>query len=447
MMDWPQLLSLRRLGQPAPDPSDRPRTPFQVDHDRIIFSSAFRRLQDKTQVFPLAESDFVRTRLTHSLEVSCVGRSLGSRVGETICKRHDLGHLHESDFGAIVAAASLAHDLGNPPFGHSGEDAMRHWFLHSPVAKAMHGAFTPAQHADFARYEGNAHAFRVVAALQMPENDGGMQLTCATLGALAKYPIESHVPDAAKLHRGCSGKKFNFFQAEKSLFAQVAEITGLIPRTDQAAWWCRHPLAFLVEAADDICYRTIDFEDAFRHDLISFDEIRTRFLSLIGPGSSATRVGEFKEKTQAVQFLRAKAIGRLIDQATTAFLEREEAILAGEFDQPLIDVIPASAELREIDLRSQESIYSNRHVIGIEVAGFEVIGKLLDTFAEAANDTAGNKRSRKRLQLLAEQFVGPGHVVSEDPYIRLLRLMDFVAGMTDTYAVALFQRVHGIQLG
>ena len=270
MMEWAALLSDRRLGQPAPDRAHRPRTAFQVDHDRIVFSSAFRRLQDKTQVFPLAESDFVRTRLTHSMEVSCVGRSLGTRVGEIICKKHALEGLHPSDFGAIVAAASLAHDVGNPPFGHSGEDAIRHWFDTSPAAAAAKRNFTNAELADFHRYEGNAHAFRVVSVLQMSDNAGGMQLTCAALGALAKYPIESDTAGESAGYAGSSAKKFNFFQAEKSLFAEVAEQTGLIRRSEKAAWWCRHPLAFLVEAADDICYHLIDFEDAYRHDLISY---------------------------------------------------------------------------------------------------------------------------------------------------------------------------------
>lgn len=450
-MNWAALLSDRRLGQPAPDRANRPRTPFQVDHDRIVFSSAFRRLQDKTQVFPLAESDFVRTRLTHSLEVSCVGRSLGTRVGEMICQRHQLADLHPSDFGAIIAAAALAHDVGNPPFGHSGEDAIRHWFRTSRIAKETQRTFTPRQIADFDRYEGNAHAFRVVSVLQMADNRGGMQLTSATLGAVAKYPVESHTGGLTDPYVGASAKKFNFFQAEKELFAEVAEQTGLIRRSADAAWWSRHPLAFLVEAADDICYYLIDFEDAYRHDLIRYDEIRDRFLGIIDSPRTADRLSSFGDERRRIEFLRAKAIGKLIEEASAAFLERDAAMLRGEFDQGLLAVIGSAPKLEEIATRSRESIYSNDKVVAIEAAGFEVLGGLLDVFVESANDLAWNgagasRRSVKSLKLVPEQFIGPERQVDADDYTRLLRLVDFVAGMTDTYAVSLYKKVRGISL-
>ncbi len=450
-MEWAALLSHRRLGQPARDRAHRPRTPFQVDHDRIVFSSAFRRLQDKTQVFPLAESDFVRTRLTHSMEVSCVGRSLGTRAGEFICQKHRLADLHPSDFGAIVAAAALAHDVGNPPFGHSGEDAIRHWFDTSPVAAATKRHFTHAQLADFHRYEGNAHAFRVVSVLQMSDNTGGMQLTCATLGALAKYPIESDTNGESANYAGSSAKKFNFFQAEKSLFAEVADQTGLISRSENAAWWCRHPLAFLVEAADDICYYLIDFEDAYRHDLISYDEIRETFLGIIDSRDTADRLSAIADKKRQIEFLRAKAIGKLVDQAAEAFIERDDAILSGEFDWPLLAVTSSAPKLETIASRSRESIYSNGKVVAIEAAGFEVLGGLLDIFVGSANELAWNSarassRAAKSMKLVPAQFFGASGEPDADDYLRLLRLVDFVAGMTDTYAVSLYKRLRGISL-
>src|SRR3954467_10114777 len=199
-MNWAQLLCADRLRLDRPGIPAPPRSPFQIDSDRIIFSSAFRRLQDKTQVFPLADNDYVRTRLTHSLEVASVGRSLGARIGTVICERQQLKEVHCSDFGEIVSAAALAHDLGNPPFGHSGEDAIRHWFATSAVAAEAHATFTPAQHEDFHRFEGNAQGFRLITRLQMPDNPGGLQLTCATLGAFTKYPVESSVPDRT-VHR------------------------------------------------------------------------------------------------------------------------------------------------------------------------------------------------------------------------------------------------------
>src|SRR5436190_11510304 len=192
-MNWPQLLSTDRLGSSQPAGAEPQRSPFQRDSDRLMFSSAFRRLQDKTQVFPLADNDYVRTRLTHSLEVASVGRSLGARVGVEICKRRKLKNIHNSDFGEISSAAALAHDLGNPPFGHSGEDAIRHWFLHSPVAEEAKRELNEKERIDIERYEGNAQGFRLVTRLQMPDNNGGLQLTCATLGAFTKYPRESVV--------------------------------------------------------------------------------------------------------------------------------------------------------------------------------------------------------------------------------------------------------------
>jgi dGTPase len=450
MMNWPQLLSARRL---ASDKAGAPRrTPFQIDHDRIVFSSAFRRLQDKTQVFPLAESDFVRTRLTHSLEVSCVARSLGEQVGATICERHDLGKIgvHQSDIGAICAAAALAHDLGNPPFGHSGEDAIRHWFRASHVAEEIRVALAGGQLLDIGHYEGNAQAFRVVTELQMPDNKGGMELTCATLGALAKYPVEAPVAFGKDKPPGASAKKFNFFQSEKQWFAEVAEVTGLIPRRMDAAAWCRHPLAFLVEAADDICYHIIDFEDAYRHGLIGYEEIKARFAHFTGGPKIGEWLAKFGDPNNAISALRAMAINSLVEEAVQAFLQREEALLAGEFDQPLTDVIasaPAFAELKE---RSITDIYSNREVIATEIAGFEVIGGLLDVFVGAANEAARggavSSRSRKTLKLVPTQFIGPDRKLDADPYARLLRLLDFVAGMTDSYAVALFKQVRGISL-
>src|SRR5688572_2440788 len=219
-MQWPQLLCAERLGREMKPQTIAPaRSEFRRDADRLIFSSAFRRLQDKTQVFPLADNDYVRTRLTHSLEVASVGRSLGARIGTEICARHELASIHGSDFGDIVAAAALAHDLGNPPFGHSGEDAIRHWFAQSPIAAAAKVGLDEKQLADIASYEGNAQGFRLLTRLQMPDNPGGLQLTHATLGAFTKYPRESLIPE--DLPRGASGRKFGFYQSDRPLFTEV----------------------------------------------------------------------------------------------------------------------------------------------------------------------------------------------------------------------------------
>lgn len=449
-MNWPQLLCSERLGRDRPSVLQQPgRSEFRRDSDRITFSTAFRRLQDKTQVFPLAENDYVRTRLTHSLEVASVGRSLGARVGSEICERLGLEGVHASDFGEIVSAAALAHDLGNPPFGHSGEDAIRHWFLNSPIARTARENLQPKEHADFERYEGNAQGFRLITRLQMPDNPGGLQLTHATLGAFAKYPLESSVPDRS-IHRGASSKKFGFCQSEREHFASVAEHCGLLRRTPDAAWWARHPLAFLVEAADDICYRLVDFEDGFRLGFLSYEEVSKAFIKLIEEAHQPHRLAEAPTDMRRVQILRAIAIGSALEDCAQVFLRHEAEILAGEFDQPLIDATPHRDSWAAIQKRSAETIYSTARGVEIEAAGFEVLGGLLDVFVSALNDCArtsgASMRSAKTLQLLPAECLGPGRAPDADCYQRLLKVLDFVSGMTDSYAVSLYKKVRGISL-
>ncbi|HEY2343799.1 MAG TPA: dNTP triphosphohydrolase, partial [Chthoniobacteraceae bacterium] len=369
-MSWPQLLCADRFGldrRVVPDPA---RSPYQIDSDRIVFSSAFRRLQDKTQVFPLADNDFVRTRLTHSLEVSSVGRSLGARAGAEICRRHGLSpEFHASDFGAIVSAAALAHDLGNPPFGHSGEDAIRHWFHASSSAQeARERELTEVERTDFERFEGNAQGFRLVTRLQMPDNPG-LRLTCATLGALTKYPRESKLPTDAE-PRGASGKKFGFFQSERKSFEMIAAKLGLLRRHPTGAWWARHPLAYLVEAADDICYRLVDFEDGFRLKHLDYEEVSESFLSVTQEAKDREVAKRLADEKERVAFLRARAIGAAVEQTAALFLEKEDAILRGEWDEPLLDHIPSGPALEEIRRRSVETIYATLRGVEIEAAGY-----------------------------------------------------------------------------
>jgi len=443
MMQWPALLSAGRLGDPKVRTPDPARSHFQVDGDRIIFSSAFRRLQDKTQVHPLAENDYVRTRLTHSLEVASVGRSLGARVGAALVARHGLEQhsLHASDFGAVVHAAALAHDLGNPPFGHSGEDSIRHWFQHAPAAKPFREETTDDAHADFASFEGNAQGFRIVTRLQMPDNPG-LRLTFATLGAFTKYPRASIGQPGG--HTGASIKKFGFFQSEAPLFAEVAEHCGLLPRGRQC--WARHPLAFLVEAADDICYRLVDFEDGYRLGYLSYDQVAESFLSVTGDPKDRDRAARMADQKNQVAFLRAQAIGTAVGQTAQAFLDREDALLRGEFDEPLLDHIASAAELNAIKKASIATIYNTPRGVAIELRGHSIITRLLDTFASAVEDVtrhgkSASPRSRKLLLLVPEQFIGPGRTPAPDAYTRLLRLTDFVSGMTDSYAVKLAETI------
>ncbi len=434
---WLKLLSPERLGAStehavghSPD-----RSRFQQDYDRIVFTSALRRLKDKTQVFPLAQSDYVRTRLTHSLEASCVGRSLGSMVGRAIVDRHGLApEVHPSDFGAVVAAACLAHDIGNPPFGHAGEDAMRAWF-------ASHSAYlaglNPDQRADLLNYEGNAQGFRILTHLQNPTNPGGLQLTCAVLATFAKYPRRSHLTEPLA---GKSARKFGYFQAEAGLFAEVADTVGLIPRAEGA--WFRHPLTFLVEAADDTCYLVVDIEDGVQQGCVSPEQAEELLLDLAGGIEAASRLKHLEDPKRRIEYLRARAIGRLVDEAARIFLENEAAILEGSFDHALFDVSPVGETLHKVRKVAEEQIYNARQVMEVMAAGYEVISGLLDGYVDGA---CGPQTARNRVwaNLLPADF---DQTAGESNYLRLLQVADMIAGMTDSYAVSAYRRLKGIEL-
>ena len=439
---WQKLLSAERLGAGSA-PRAPERTAFQQDYDRIVFTSAFRRMKDKTQVFPLSKSDYVRTRLTHSLETSCVGRSLGTVVGREIIARHGLEQVDAADFGAIVAAACLAHDIGNPPFGHAGEDAIREWFKASGLF-GQH-AFSPAQRADLERYEGNAQGFRIVTRLQSPANPG-LQLTSAVLATFTKYPRPSLVD--ADLS-GKSGRKFGYFQQDAQSFRRVAASTGLVERVPGQAWY-RHPLAFLVEVADDTCYLIVDLEDAARIGFVPYATAELLLADLAGDRVSGGRLGRLHDPKERLEYLRAKAIGRLLESAAGVFLENEERILDGRFDEELLDQSPLAVPLQAVLRVAKEHIYVARPALEIETAGFEVLGGLLSLFVTAVEAAAGfgrlTARERMLLQLLPEQFLGHGGEPDTDPYVRLLQVADFVAGMTDSYAVDLYRKLKGIDL-
>nr|MBL8412800.1 deoxyguanosinetriphosphate triphosphohydrolase [Dechloromonas sp.] len=440
---WETLLSAERIGA-GKAPGTPERTAFQQDYDRIVFTSAFRRMKDKTQVFPLSKSDYVRTRLTHSLEVSCVGRSLGAVVGREIIARHGLKDVESGDFGAIVAAACLAHDIGNPPFGHAGEDAIREWFRTSGLLERH--PFTPAQKADFERYEGNAQGFRIVSRLQSPANPGGLQLTSAVLATFTKYPRPSHLAEEID---GKSGKKFGFFQQDAANFAQVARATGLVERIPGSAWR-RHPLAFLVEVADDTCYLIVDLEDAARLGFVPYKDAECLLADLAGNTINGSRLDRLHDPKERLEYLRAKAIGRLLESAAAVFLENEAAILAGNFDDELLEQSPIAHPLQAILKLAKEIIYTARPALEIETAGFEVLGALLGLFTNAVEARAGHARfttrERMLLKLLPSQFLGHAGEPDADPYVRLLQVADFVAGMTDSYAVDMYRKLKGVDL-
>jgi dGTPase len=444
---WQQLLCAERQGAGASSLKAAERTPFQQDYDRIVFTSAFRRLKDKTQVFPLSKSDYVRTRLTHSLEASCVGRSLGTIAGREIIRRHDLANVDAADFGAIVAAACLAHDIGNPPFGHAGEDAIREWFKASSLLDRY--PFTAAERADFARYEGNAQGFRILTRLQSPANPG-LQLTSAVLATFAKYPCASALPETATSQSmGAGSKKFGFFQDDVTTFAHIARATGL-PEIIPEYAWLRHPLAYLVEAADDLCYLIVDLEDAARLGFIPANTAEDLLMALAGGQASQQKLRRLSDAKERIEYLRAKAIGNLLELAVTVFLEHETALLAGSFTGDLLNASPAANMLATIQQISRDHIYTARPALEIETAGFEVLGGLLALFTRAVEAGAGQAplttRDRMLLQLLPSQFLAENRCPSPTPYTRLLQVTDFVAGMTDSYAVSLYRKLKGIDL-
>ncbi len=450
MMNWIDLLSMHRLGSSEPGRFSVERSQFQRDFDRVIFSGAFRRLQDKTQVFPLQKAEYVRTRLTHSIETSSIGRSLGTAAGKIICRDCDTGSLRADDVGAVVAAAAVSHDIGNPPLGHAGEEAIRYWFTHSQIGQDICSQLTAEEAQDFSAYEGNAQGFRTLTHLEMREQYGGMRLTCATLGAFAKYPCAALVP---KRPSGVAGKKFNFFCAEKKLFAEMAEHCGLIQIGPDA--WQRHPLAYLVEAADDIAYLIVDFEDGQRLGLVSYEELESRFLPLIDSENAKSYVQKLDTSTQKAEFLRAQLIGTLVRQVTELFAAHHEELLQGTLEKPLtsyLDCAPALDALRE---RSTKVIYNNRQVVEIVAAGFEMVSGMLDILMpcveELAAEARGVGRASYRSRRVGAMFPAETLQLKNEAwlasaYLRLLSVLDYVSGMTDGYAVSLYQKLKGISL-
>lgn len=441
-MNWQQLLSPNRVNQKVETTSTLSRSAFEVDYDRIIFSHPFRRLQDKTQVHPLPEEDFVHTRLTHSLEVSSVGRSLGKRVGEVILQRHPelQDRFSLFDFGAIVAAASLAHDLGNPPFGHAGEDAISDFFREHDYGKSFQSIVTPAEWEDLTRFEGNAQGFRIL------NNDQyGMRLTFASLGAFTKYPCPAFFPDRDKKKK--SQKKFGYFQTESVVFNDIASELGLLKTSNSS--YARHPLAFLVEAADDICYSIIDLEDGCRLHLLTFDETVDLLHGILGNKIDRHKLNATVSLNQKLGTLRAMAIGELIETCTEVFLSHEIDILQGKFDTALTDLCKFKDALKKISSVSVEKIYRARHVVEIEASGHQILPGILDEFVHAGEHLMKQKPSRKyeNLQLMMPVEVRTAIQKHPEDYYGLLRQMiDFVSGLTDKHALSLYRRIKGISL-
>jgi len=443
MMKWEKLLAGGRFGEtPKSLLSESGRTEFEIDYDRIIFSAPFRNLQDKTQVFPLPEQAFVHTRLTHSLEVSSVGRSLGKAAGESLLEKYPTLQkpgITSAAIGSIVAAASLTHDIGNPPFGHAGEEAISDFFRLHPYGNVWEKHVRVDQWADLVNFEGNAQGFRMLVSKQF-----GLNLTYATLAAFTKYPRPSLIPQRDIARK--SQKKYGFFINQLVDFEAMTEALGV--EKISAESWVRHPLAFLVEAADDICYSIIDLEDGCTMGLVGFEETVALLQPILGDRFDEEKLKD-RSQTQSLGILRAMVIGQLVRETVDAFVHYEESMRKGNFDKALTDIIPSAKALSAISAVSVKKIYRSKVVLEKEAAGFQVLEGLLSVFSQALyhqfySPDLFSGQDKSILRLLPEDFPLKGWGAAVNPYSMLRVLVDFISGMPDKYALNLYRKVKGI---
>ena len=453
-MDWNKLISNCRLGQEHRHPERHDdRTEFKRDYDRLIFSAPFRRLQNKTQVFPLPGSIFVHNRLTHSLEVASVGMSLGNDVATAIRQRKATGTLGSvphygkddspllQELGQIVASACLAHDLGNPPFGHSGEKAIQTFFTEGK-GMALQQKVSPAFWNDITHFEGNANAFRLLTHQFKGRRPGGFVMTYSTLASIVKYPHASSLA-------GKKGK-FGFFASEAPIYERIAEELGILRLSEpgQPLRYARHPLVYLVEAADDICYEIMDLEDAHKLKILSFDEtaaLMLRFFDEANRGRILQRISDeqLTDPNEKIQYLRACVIGKLENECVEAFLRHEEEILAGTLAGSLIDHIselPRSA-YKECTRVSKKCIYKSQPVLDVELSGYRIMATLMELMVEAIEHP-----ERYYSQQLIGRVSSQYDIENDDLETRLMAVIDYISGMTDVYALDVYQKICGISL-
>ncbi len=438
-MDWSRLISDKRLGMERfHDPRNHTRSDFQRDYDRMVFSSPFRRLQNKTQVFPLPGSIFVHNRLTHSLEVASVGRSMAKEAALRLRDMHGDSRCGTGfdDFPDIVAAACLCHDLGNPPFGHSGEKTIATYFSEGE-GQQLRERLSERQWADLVNFEGNANSFRLLTHQFVGRRQGGFAMTYSTLAAMVKYPRTSMLAEP-------NHPKFGFFESEESLYRRIAAELG-IPELEPGRF-ARHPLVYLMEAADDICYQIMDIEDAHRLAILSLDEVASLFLGFFGEEDAARMrrgMGHLDDPNEKVGYLRSNVIGALVGDCARVFAENETSLLRGELEGSLID--QASPRLREGYGRcaaiARKKIYMAPDVIDVEIAGNRIITYLLNSLMEAVIHP-----ERNFSRLLLETIPGQYDIGSDSLYTRIQGVLDHVSGMTDVYALNLFRKLNGHSL-
>ena len=444
-MRWTQLLSPARLTRQQ-KPAEAARSPFHKDYDRIVFSSSFRQLNRKTQVHPLTLQDGIHTRLTHSLEVSCVGRSLGMLAAEKIAQ--DLPPwVTPADVGVIIQAACLAHDIGNPPFGHAGEYAIRDWFG-QPANAGLLASLTEGQRSDLLQYEGNAQGFRILTRLEFHPDAGGMRLTYATLGAFLKYPwlaLSASAVDGIPSHRR---RKFGCYQRERDLLVQTGEHLGLIQTGDAA--FCRHPLAYLLEAADDICYALIDLEDGIRLGMLPAAEVEQLFVQLVGDYGLPSEMSQPVSTQRKLAALRGRAMSRLVDRVTDVFQQQQQALLRGQLQGSLLDHCERDLGqgIEQAKQMARDHIFSHPAKARLELTASASLQTLLDEFIPLAlpQPHSGFRQQRLDTLLKAQQVHLDPAAHPEALYPNLLGILDYIAGLSDHQAYQLAQELQGRQV-
>lgn len=442
-MEWKQLISNKRFGQEHKHAERHDdRSEFKRDYDRLIFSSAFRRLQNKTQVFPLPGSIFVHNRLTHSLEVASVGMSIGNDISRRVIqKRPELKDTLVEEIGTIVSAACLAHDLGNPPFGHSGEKAIQTFFSEGPGQK-IKSMVSSEFWDDITHFEGNANAFRILTHRFKGRRQGGFVMTYSMLASIVKYPFASCLA-------GNHGK-FGFFASEAESYRKIADELGIFCKSapGEPLKYARHPLVYMVEAADDICYEIMDIEDSHKLKILSFAETEHLLLSFFDEDIQQKirqRIidEELTDENEKVVYMRASVIGKLENECVAAFLAHEEEILAGTFEGSLIDHISERQKkaYKKCEKISYSKIYQSKPVLDIELSGYQIMATLMEVFVEAAVNPS-RFYSKQLLRRVSSQY----DIENENLEERIMAVIDYISGMTDIYALDIYQKINGISL-
>ncbi|WP_201619508.1 deoxyguanosinetriphosphate triphosphohydrolase [Psychrobacter maritimus] len=464
---WAKLFNAQRLGSHKKAPAeDSARSSFHKDYDRLVFSHSFRQLNQKTQVHPLTNQLGIHTRLTHSLEVSCIGRSLGIMAAEKLHDKLDGGlpnGVAPADVGVIVQAACLAHDIGNPPFGHAGEYAIRDWFMHPDRQKVLHNLSSNEQ-LDLLAYEGNAQGFRILARNEHHPDLGGMRLTCATLGAFMKYPWlathsnpiyqDSSIYHDTSIYQGSpttNMQKFGCFYSEAAQLEELAACLHL-PRSEQHDGFARHPLAYLLEAADDICYALIDLEDGINLNMLSYTEVAAIFYELIGERPDTLNLPTHVSVRQHLASLRARAMMRLVNAVTDAFVANNNAMLAGTLQGSLFAHCDATVQsgITQAKQLAREKIFNHPSKVRMELMANQCLQRLLDAFMPLAwtNETSASItqmsfEQQRLLKLLQPHLDEHRRVLSDDTYDNMLNVLDFITGMNDHEAYRLAQELQG----